>query len=102
MSKSFDTQVRALESTASASGQALSEAIQQLVYQVQPRTQANILAQDVKYRAEKLNYEAMNTIDDARDGDPDARKKLMTAAAVAVGVLALCMLRRKLKRRGHR
>ncbi len=87
-----------LEEKARASNQALSDKLSTLMYEVQPKTQAGYLKEDLLYRVKLLQYECMRTIDQAREGDAEAREKLLKVAGVAVGVIGVLCLRRKLVR----
>ncbi len=102
MSKDWQQSVEDLEQKAAASNEELAATLQELVYQVQPRTQLDHLLADLKYRAEQVSYEVMTTIDDARDGDEEARAKLIKAAAIGVGTVGALLVLRKLKRRHKR
>lgn len=100
--KGFEARMQELEAQLATDGEALSATLQQLSVEAQPRTQLGYVVEDLKYRAEKVTYEVLTTIDEAREGDPQARQEVVKAAAIGVAVVALCLLRRKLKRRRHR
>lgn len=87
-----------LEQQARASNEALSEKLSSLMYEVQPKTQVGYLKEELIYRAKLLQFECMQTIDRAREGDPAARETLLKVAGVAVGVVGVLCLRRKLVR----
>ena len=91
--------VSTLENEARAANRDLSDKLSTLLYEVQPKTQVGYLKDDLIYRAKMLQYECMNIVDDARDGDPDARQKLLKVAGVGAGVVALLCLRRQVRRR---
>ena len=101
MSKTFAQTIQDLQDKASSSNERLSETLQQLVHEIQPQTQLDYLLAQVKYRAEEAIYVALTTVDEARDGDSGARMKVVKAAGVGAAVLAVCILRRSMKRR-HR
>ncbi len=102
MSKDFSTTVSNLEKQANASSEKLSETLQALVSEAQPKTQAQYLLADAKYRAQEALYVTQTTIDAAREGDPEARKKVIKAAAIGAAVIGVCILRRTLIRRRKR
>ena len=71
------------------------ETLESLVHEVQPQTQVSHLIEDVKYAAEETKYKVQSTLDEAREGDPGAIKKVLIAAAAGAGALALLSLRHK-------
>ncbi len=71
--------------------------LQELTYVLNPKVQANYALQDLSYQAKKVYFQAMTTLDEARDGDLDAKRKVAAAAGIAVGVVGLLALRRKRK-----
>lgn len=82
-----------------ASRDSLMATLSELQEQAQPRTQAVYLKDNLIHKAQEAGIEALNTVDDARDGDPEARKKVLIAAGVTAGLIALRIIRRKIKRR---
>ena len=60
---------------------------------------ASYLLAQAKYQAEVAAYNALTTLDEARDGDEDARMKVAKAAAIGAAVVGICILRRSMKRR---
>ena len=90
--------VSMLENEARQANKDMSDKLSKLLYEVQPKTQVNYLKEDLIYRAKMLQYQCMTVVDEARDGDPDARQKLMKVAGVGAGVVALLCLRRKVLR----
>ncbi len=102
MSKERAEVEASLEEQARVSNAALSDTLQQLFYEVQPKTQLNYLLEDAKYKVEEVKYNVLTTLDEAKDGDAQARSKVLKAAAIGTGVVALMILKRRLKRRKHR
>lgn len=90
--------VSTLENEARTANKDLSEKLSTLLYEVQPKAQVDYLKDDLIYRAKMLQYQCMTTVDEARDGDPDARQKLLKVAGVGAGVVALLCLRRRVRR----
>lgn len=101
MSKNLQETVSALENQAAESNDKLAQTLQELVYQIQPRTKANQLLAQAKYKAQEAAYVTMTTVDEAREGDRDAQMKLLKAAGVGLAVVSVCVLRRKLRRRNR-
>lgn len=87
-----------LEDEARKANRAMSDKLSKLLYEVQPKTQVDYLKEDLIYRVKMLQYQCMSVVDEARDGDPDARQKLMKVAGVGAGVVALLCLRRRMAR----
>ncbi len=81
------------------SRQKLSESLAQLTYEMQPKVQASYVAEGLKYRAKEAQYNVANTVDDAREGDPEAVRKVLISAGVAAGVFVLGVIRHKIKKR---
>lgn len=81
-----------------SSRQRLAESLAELTNAVQPRVQAGYLADDLKYKAKETTYNVATTVDDARDGDSEALKKILISAAVAVGAVVFLVARRKIKK----
>lgn len=99
MSKTFAQTIEDLQNKATSSNEKLSETLQQLLYEVQPQTQLDYLLAQAKYQAEVAAYNALTTLDEARDGDEDARMKVAKAAAIGAAVVGICILRHSMKRR---
>ncbi|WRS30666.1 hypothetical protein U6G28_02970 [Actinomycetaceae bacterium MB13-C1-2] len=81
-----------------SSRQKLAESLALLTNTVQPKVQASYLADDLKYKAKETTYNFATTVDDARDGDSQAMKKLLITGAVALGTIVLLVVRRKAKK----
>ena len=99
MRKDRQAMVNALETQAAESNEKLAATLQQLAYQVQPRTQVDHLIDNLVYQADKVRYAVVSTIDKAREGDPEARMRVLKGVAVGAAAVGLLVLRRKLKRR---
>ncbi len=80
-----------------ASRDKFMKTLESLVHEVQPQTQIAHLNEDAKYVAEETKYKVQTTLDNAREGDPEAIKKVAIAVAVGVGVVGLLVLRHKLR-----
>lgn len=91
-----------LQKQIDASRAKLTAALQELSHVVKPSTQAGFVAEDLKYQAQDAQYKVMNTIDEARDGDADAIKKLLIAAGVVVGTVAALVAIRALRKHFRR
>lgn len=76
----------------------LSASLAQLTHVLQPKVQASYVADDIKFKAKEATYNVQNTVDDAREGDPEAVKKIAVSAGIALGALALGIVRRKIKK----
>lgn len=94
--------VKKLEEKAQQANRDMSDKLSKLLYEVQPKTQVGYLKDDLLYRLQMLQYQCMTTVDEARNGDPDARQKLLKAAGVGAGVLGLLCLRRTVRRKRKR
>ncbi len=81
-----------------SSRQKLAESLALLTNTVQPRVQAGYLADDLKYKAKETTYNIATTVDDAKEGDSQAMKKLLIAGAVAIGTVVLLVIRHKTKK----
>lgn len=88
-----------LATTISQSRNALMQTLHELQSQAQPKTQAVYLKDNLVHKAQKAEVAVLNTIDEAREGDKEAIKKILIAVGSGVGVVALAILRHKLKRR---
>ncbi len=96
--KTTNAQVEAeLRAQIDASRDRFMKTLESLVHEVQPQTQVAHLSDDVKFAAEETKFKVQTTLDDAREGDPDAVKKVLIAAAVGVGIVGLLVLRHKLR-----
>lgn len=96
-----ERQAREQELTAaiSQSRDALMQTLQELQAQAQPSTQAMYLKDNLVHKAQEAQVAALNTIDEAREGDREALKKVLIAVGSGIGVIAFVVLRHKLKRR---
>ena len=87
----------ALGTASQESQQAFIETLQELTYELQPEVQLNHFADKARYEATKVLYSALDTLDAAREGDPDARQKVLQVVGGAVSVLCLLRFRRRHK-----
>lgn len=100
MTKKHEAGVEAdLEKKIAASQASFTKNLQKLTYELQPRVQLDYALEEGKYQARKVSNAALDRIDDAKDGDLEARQQLLKVLGIAVGVVALCVLRRKLIKR---
>ena len=99
MSQDRQQIVNALETQAAESNEKLAATLQQLAYQVQPRTQVDYAIDNLTYQVEKARYSLLKTLDEARAGDREARRKVLKGAVVGVTVVGLLVLRGRMKRR---
>lgn len=103
MSKdSMNATMENLQAKVDANQQAFVNTLQTITYELQPKRQLRYALEDLKYQATKLAYAAMDTVDEAREGDPDARQKVLEVGGAVVGVLLLLTIRRKIKNRRKR
>ena len=79
------------------SQQAFIGTLQELTYELQPDVQLNHFADKARYEATKVLYSALDTLDAARAGDPDARQRVLQVVGGTVSVLFLLRFRRRHK-----
>lgn len=99
--KSLADTERELRQQIESSRANLVESLATLTHVVQPRVQVGYVAEDLKYRAEEAKYDVLTTVDEARDGNREAIKKLAVAAGVFAASIGVMMLRKAVKKR-HR
>lgn len=89
----------AIQAELEATRTQMSDTLDQLVYAIQPSTQAKRLKEDLVAKASTLKDRSRQTLADAQEGDPEAMKtigKVILGVGVVVG---LCLLRRVVRGR---
>lgn len=80
------------------SRQNLSDSLAALTYELQPKVQVGYVADDLKYKAKETSYKIATTVDEAREGNREAMKKILVSAGVIAGVVGLCVLKRIIRK----
>ncbi len=81
-----------------SSRDSLTANLEELKTEIQPKTQLGYAKEDLKFRAETAQVAALNTIDEAREGNREAIKKIAILAASVVGTVALLVINSKIKK----
>lgn len=88
-----------LNAQVASSREALLGTLEELTYELQPKVQAQHFVEDAKYRATQAAYDVADTAQKAKEGNPEARKKILKAAGAVAGALLVLRLRSKMKKR---
>lgn len=106
MSKKTTHQIEAeLNAQINDARASLSSTLEALAYQAQPSVQVEKAKQSFRNRVEEAKADAIETWEEAKEGDPEAVKKVLIAAAAGVAGVALltyCALRQQKKYRHRR
>lgn len=77
----------------------MSATVDQLVHTLTPAHQMQVAKDTMRAKFDEAKVCAQDTIDRAKDGDPEALKKVGYVVASAAALVGLCVLRRILRSR---